>query len=219
MQYTPLPRKKVYAKKGNTISQTQAVKREVDRVLAKSKDYKQCWYDSTTTVSYSGTNFPLLSNMSRGDSAQNNFEGAKVMVKNIHIRGQVSAADISNCFRLILFQWDDSTIPVPSDVLYSPIVGTTAAPWAFRSWSAKPLYKILRDETIQLTANANANGGPGPVVSFDMFVKGSKIQPTFFQSTTATVFKGGLYLLAVSDSAAATHPTLVFTCEMIFTDE
>lgn len=205
------------AKRALSLAQTQEVQRAVKRQLARDKEYKQTVYNATTTVGYAGVMFPLLTNLVRGDNSVDNFEGAFIQPKNIHLRMQFAAFDLSNLGRFILFQWNDSTVPVPADILAQ--TSGPFAPLSYRNWSSKPLYKILRDVSHQTIANPTLTGGAGPVVQFDMFVKGNSLQRVDYNATAATIYKGGLYLLAISDSSVVTHPSFLLTSEIIFTDE
>lgn len=200
-----------------SLAQSQEVQREVARQIARKQDYKQTIYNATTTVGYAGVMFPLLTNLTRGDNAVDNFEGAFIQPKSVHLRMQFSAFDLSNLGRFILFQWNDSTVPVPVDILAQ--TSGPFAPLSYRNWSSKPLYKILRDVSQQTIANPTYTGGNGPVVQFDMFVKGKSLQRVDYNATAATIYKGGLYLLAISDSSVVTHPAFLITSEIIFTDE
>lgn len=203
-----------------TPSQSAEVKRQVDRVLAKQKDYKICTSEvSSTNVDFSGTVYNLLTNMSRGDNARNNYEGSHIQIKNIHVRGQVACADLSNVVRIIIFQWMDDTSPLVTSVLDNTgIIGTVNAPYASRNWSNRPLFRIFRDEMIQLQANTNITGGNGPVRIIDYFIKSNKLMRTYYAATSNVIQKGGIWMIVVSDSGAAPDPDIIFTSEIIYTD-
>lgn len=200
-------------------AQSQEVKRQVARQIARNKDYKQAYSDQATTFSYSGTVYDLFTNLARGDNATNSIEGSKLIAKNVKVRVQVAAADLSNAFRCIIFQWNDASTPGVTGVLSPNIISSTSAPFAYRNWTNRHLYTILADVQGQTTANPNAGGGNGPVVNFVMYYKGRKLRPTYFASTSATIQKGGIYLLVVSDSSAVSHPGILFTSEIVYTDE
>lgn len=204
-----------------TPAQSAEVQRQVNRTLARSKDYKICTYERTSAaVDYNGTVYDLFTNMARGDNGRNNFEGQHVQIVNMHIRGQVACADVSNMLRIIVFQWYDDTAPTTTSILDNAgIIGTADAPYATRNWSNRPLYRILRDDMIQLQANATLTGGNGFVYPINYFIKSKKITKTFWAATAVSIQKGGIYLCVVSDSAAVTHPNIIFTSEIIFTDE
>lgn len=202
-------------------AQSQAVQREVTRQLNKRQDYKICILEvASANIDFSGTVYDLLANLARGDNAKNNFEGAHIQAKGIHIRGELACGDVSNAIRIIVFQWMDDTPPTAATILDNGgILGTVDAPYATRNWSNRPLYKILRDDLCVLQANNGITGGNGFVKIIDYYIKTKKISKTFYAATTVAVQKGGLYLLALSDSGAVTHPQIIFTSEIVFTDE
>lgn len=204
-----------------TPAQSAEVRRTVNSTLKKRMDYKLATFERTSAaVDYSGTVYDLFVNMARGDNSRNAFSGSHIQVLNCHIRGQIACADVSNVFRLILFQWNEDSVPVTTSILDNAGVITTAtAPYATRNWSSRPNYTILRDQMIQLQANTNLTGGNGFVAVIDMYVKSKKIKPTYWAATSVALQKGGLYFLALSDSSAVTHPTILFTAEMVYTDE
>lgn len=202
-----------------TLAQTQEVQRQVKKQIEREKDFKQITFDTGgTTVSASGTLHNLCTSLARGDNGVNNFEGNSIQVKSIHLRCQVAVADTSNLMRTILFQWFDDTVPTPSSILASTMLGTIEAPFSWRNWSNKKLFKILKDDRTQVQALAQQTGGNGFVVTYDIFVKGTKIRKTFFDTTGTNFQKGGLYLLVVSDSTAIAHPGFIAAGELIFTD-
>lgn len=215
----PLKKTMLVRSPAMSLAQTQAVRREVNRQIARKQDYKQATRTVATTVDWNGTVYNLLNNMARGDGSVDNFEGAHISPKTIHARVQLAAYDATNIFRLILFQWSDSSTPVTSGVLDPALVGTAYAPVGYRNWTNRHVYKILVDRTIQLQNTAYLTGGNGNVITFDMFYKGKKLRNVYYASASATIQKGGLYLLCVSDSSVAQHPGITFTCETVFTDE
>lgn len=202
-----------------TLAQTQEVQRQVKKQIEREKDFKQITFDTGgTTVSYSGTMHNLCTSLSRGDNGINNFEGTSIQVKSIHLRCQVALADTSNLMRTILFQWFDDTVPTVSSILSSTMIGTIEAPFSWRNWSNKHLFKILKDDRTQIQGSAQITGGNGFVYTYDIFVKGNKIKRTYFDATGSSYQKGGLYLLVISDSAAIAHPGFIAAGEMIFSD-
>lgn len=212
-----------YAKRpALTLAQTQEVQRQVKRTIDRQKDYKICTREvGPVGVDFAGSTYNLLNDLVRGDNARNNFEGAHIQIKNIHIRGNVSVGDNSNIMRVVIFQWMDDTPPTTISILDNTgIIGGVNAPYATRNWSNRPLYKILRDDLFDLQATSLNAGGPnGNIKVLDYWIKSKKITKTFYAATSGAVQKGSVWMTIVSDSGSIPNPQLTFTCEIVFTDE
>lgn len=195
-----------------TLAQSQAVRREVNKQMSRKADYKQTIQaHSTFDVSYSGWVQDILGNLTRGDSPLNQYNGSSIQVKSIRIRGTMARGDTSNVIRLVVFQWFDSGVPVPSGVLNDN--ASIAAPYGSRYWTNKKSLKILRDVTLY------AEAGVSDQRPFDIYIPGTKIRPTWFPTATDTpAQRNGLMILAVSDSSTVTHPNLTYRIETVYTD-
>lgn len=146
--------------------------------------------------------------------------GDKVAIKSLQLRGAVSVGDATNVIRLVLFQFmadSGAAQPTPSNVLQASYISTTLAPFApfakdFAGYTIIPLW----DKTFALSA-----------VDHDIF--------TFEVMLTAKDFKkkakpyiqyqgggqngvGNLYLFAISDSGAISHPGLAYVTRFRFLD-
>jgi len=202
---------------------TPAQKKEVDlqvsRILNKKTDFKITTVRDVapTGVPNTGYMLDLIVNLTRGDSG-NQFEGMRVFPKSFQMRYQVEAADEDNYIRCIVFQWFDSSVPGATSILDGSFVGSTLAPLAVRSWTNKPLYKILHDEIFQLQNNAQKTAGLGPLHVNHVHISGKRMRPIEFTTSGDDPIKGGLYCLFISDSAAITHPELRFGSELVFSD-
>lgn len=195
-----------------SIAQSIEVKKEVNKQLARKTDYKQCSFNiAPTAVSTTGSSYNLFQNMTRGDGATNQYEGSNTQVKNIRIRGQFVSADSSNACRLVVVQMLDTTAPTASTIL--PAATTIVAPYSRRNWVNKTTYKILRDMLINFDSVGQFSQ------TFDLYIPGFKIRKQWWNDSVANVpTTGGIYLIAVSDSSAISHPTLVFESEIIYSD-
>lgn len=206
-------------KKPRTVSTQTVVAREVAKQMARKSDYKQTLQRDIAAVGIPNTGYTLdlLNALSRGDNGVNNFEGSSIDVKSLKIRCHTIAQDGTQCMRIIVYQWFDAASPAPGDILSTTSLGTVTAPLSPRAWPTTK-YRILHDELFQLQNTATFVGGNGTDKVSEIFVPGKKIQRIEFNQGTAVPQKGGLYLLAVSDSAALNHPALYSAWEMVFTD-
>lgn len=202
---------------------TPAQKKEVDlqvqRSLNKKTDYKITTIRDVAAVGVPNTGYmiDLLVNLTRGDQG-NQFEGMRIFPKSFQMRYQVEATDEDNYIRVIVFQWFDSSVPSATTILDGSFIGTLLAPLAVRSWTNKPLFKILHDDIFQLQNNPQKTAGNGPLVAKHVYISGKRMRQIEFSTAGVTPTKGALYALFVSDSAAITHPELRTGAELIFSD-
>lgn len=194
-----------------SLAQSQAVRREVNKQLARKAEYKQTLNSRTnaTTIDYSGTVYSLLENLVRGDSSLNNFDGSSISVKSIRIRGEMFPADGSNVLRMIVFQWRDSGTPSVSGIINNS--GTPLGPFGTRYFANKKTMKILADRICIAHTYK-------PACLVDIFVPGNKIRPTWFQTSNDSPASNGLFFLVISDSSTVAHPAFQWTSEVVFTD-
>lgn len=192
-------------------AQQKAVTIQVNKQLARKAEYKHCLASRAiaTTVDYSGTVYNLLENLTRGDSSVNQFDGSSINARSIRIRGAMYPADSTNLMRIMVFQWRDSGIPVPSGLINN--TGTIAAPFGSRFWTNKKNIKVLVDQLHHVDTYH-------PVQPIDIFIPGFKLRQTWFQSATDQAQNNGLFMLAVSDSSTVSHPAFTWVSEIVYTD-
>ena len=192
-KYSTIPMKRKYiatahddiprvpVKKARTLSAPQqvAVAREVSRQMNKKTDFKRTVTRNTgTVIDASGLVFDLYASLTRGTAMENNFDGSSINPQSIRIRGQVQLAlgDVFNDIRVVVLQWRDAGIPSPIGLYDFP--GTPIAVQGTKYFTNKKNIKVLSDETYHMEANdQNA-------VTFETYIKGSRINQTWFQTTS-----------------------------------
>lgn len=195
-----------------TTAQSVAVRREVNKQLSRKADYKQTTQSrSAYAVDNSGWVQDLFGRLSRGDSPIDQYNGSSIQVKSIHVRGMMARADTTNIVRIMVLQWYDNGVPAASGLIND--TSTIAAPFGSRYWTNKRSFKVLRDITLY---SEQYNGDQ---VLFDFYISGKKIRQTWFSTTVDNpAQRNGICLMAVSDSSIASHPTLTYRAEVIYTD-
>lgn len=170
-----------------------------------------------TGIAASGEVFSFFNNLSRGDNAVDNFQGRQLDPHGVSLRYQIGAAsgDSDNVMRVIIFQYYDSTVPVPAALLAN--IGTSAAPYFQWTHTNRPIRKILSDRTYQLAAISNP-GMPYLIVD-NVYITGKRLVPVAFNATTTAIQTGGIYCLAISDSVAINHPSFTMSGEVMYLDE
>lgn len=210
----PRPTKKVALVKPPPLSlaQSQAVRREVDRQMARKADYKHTTTSRGTsaTIDYNGNTYSLLESMTRGDGPINEFEGSKISIKSIRLRGSVVASDSTNVMRIMVLQWFDSAVPNPNAIINN--TGTLLAPYGTRYWTNKKNFKVLSDQFICLSSN---NYEIKPV---DIYISGKRLKDVWFSALANTVQTNNIVLMVVSDSSTLNHPYFTWASEVVYTD-
>lgn len=169
------------------------------------------------SITNSGTIFNLQTTLTRGTSGLNNFLGNEILPTSLRLNINCAAsptislpADIFNFIRFIIFQWDDNNSPTVGNILATSNVTSQYL------WSSRPHLRILSDQKVAFQQ-------PDPALSSDteylyVYVKGKKMEPISFPSATLIPQKGGLWMLAISDSAVTPAPVLSFSSQITFTD-
>lgn len=172
-------------------------------------DYKVTDSTYSTTVSDAGAVVSLLGNLTRGDNYIDNFEGGRITPASLEFRVSGTPGDATNVLRVILFQWFDSTTPAAAGVLQ-----LTGAYGVF-----SPKYLSNRDNINVLADRTWTMDTYNPVFFERIYIKGKKMTNVEFPTGAVTAQKGGIYCLMISDSAAATHPSLDWASRVTFIDK
>jgi len=132
----------------------------------------------------------------QGDTDQSR-DGDEVTLQHIELGYQIVCADATNMVRVIMFQWLPNNTPSVSTILLSS--GASYSPLSALSTDQRPLYRILYDKIHFLSLAANYNNG-------DMVKRKIPVaKAQFIAGSTAGT--SHIYLLFISDSGAASHPT------------
>lgn len=160
-------------------------------------------------VSAAGTIVPLYQGMTQGVSEVSQFVGSKIKPVSIQAKINWANGDPAQAVRYIIFQWMDAAAPATAGV----IEGTNClSPIKFEN---RENITNLRD-VIQSLSIYSVGGANNTVTK--EYIRGRKLTPSQYNTTTATWQKGALYCLFISDSAAAPTPTVSYYFRVIYTD-
>lgn len=200
-------KKKKYAKK--KAASVMTVKKMINKVQEK-KFYDLIVDDATST---SGT-ILSLTDIAQGDTDFTR-DGDQINVKSWNFRFQMTGADNSNAYRIIIFRWNVPTnyrVPVVSDILNVSGLPVTAIPNAQYVFDNKrqKQFSVVYDKILGVAA-----AGPGIIVkATKAYVNGLPI--SFNASTTDG--EGKLFMLLLSDSNTLAHPRLSGVFRTVYTD-
>lgn len=206
-------RKRRYSTMGYAKSNRPAKRQRMNNAPGLYKtviDYKVTDSSYAVGIDYTGEIISLIGNLTRGDDYKNNFSGGRITPVGLEARYNVSVADSSNIVRVMIFQWFDKTTPTTATVLET--VGSTYAVHSAKFLTNRDNIKILSDKCYAMdTYNT--------VVVDKVYIKGKKLTNIEFPTGAVTAQKGGLYMLFVSDSAAAANPGIDLYTRITFTDK
>lgn len=167
-----------------------------------------------STINSTGTIFDL-SAITQGDTAAER-DGDRLTIKSLSLKMGIIAGDPTNFMRVIIFQWlQNSATVAPSVINIFPAVFVTQ-PYSFGSPYSKPdagyTFIPLYDKTFVVSSTDNVR------FNIKLTPKNFKRKAKAFiqynpASTTGT---GKLYMCAISDSGAVTHPTLLGCTQLRF---
>lgn len=187
-------------------------------------EYKATDQASQAAVSNAGTIVNLTGNLVRGDSFLNNFQGAKIVPIGIQFKwfmiGSQSnialPADNTNGMRIIVFQWFDTTPPGLSNILEN----TTYIQNSAIQINSRDKIRVLMDtsRTTYVSAFDSADNTVSTCFSGKKYIKGSRMQPIYFQATNDAAISGNIYCLLISDSSVIPHPGIAFYSRITFVD-
>ncbi len=162
-------------------------------------------------IDYNGSVLSMTAGLIRGDAAVDQFTGNLLRPSSLNILGTVSTNQTFNTVRLLLFQWQDASAPVPAGVMQ--FIGSANAPFAPILWSNHHKVHVLHDQLISIAPVA----GSYAIKNFRIHVSGGF--KTIQVQTGGTLIQNyGIYLLLISDDGAPVYPQVLFDSELRFTD-
>lgn len=209
------------AKKPRYQRQDATVSAVVRKELRKKTDWKYTDHSASGNVTSSGSIISVLSNLVRGDAGLNEFSGNDLRPQALLIKYYMMTNQTYNSVRLLVFQWFDSSVPVPSGILQS--TSTSFATISPTLVTNKRYIKVLYDKT-HIMAPTAADGA-GNVVGWGtqepqtIYIPGKRLRPVRYNSTTNVVQDGQIYVLAISDDSLTSYPQLFWYSRVTFSDD
>lgn len=193
-----------------------------------------CWIDTLQAPlgigagGYINGDFCSLQQIAQGDDV-NQRQGNKITVKSLDIKAQVRCAngDVFNELRLIIFSLveDPQGNPAASDILQNV---SNAGVYSFYRKGSPVKYRIHWDKTYQMSnplasvatqpSSTDLNGCPyKDFIHIKKKIKFKNHQVWYRGAGGSQPIKGGIYLLAISDSLnqlPTGHPTMSWNIRM-----
>lgn len=177
---------------GLTPSQRSEVQKLISNTFLQETEQKYWPLEMNNSTSYGGSLYGL-SDVPQGDTDYQR-DGDSLNKESLDLNYQIVRGDITQAFRLILFEWIPQTTPSQAEVWST--LGSGLAPLGYPVFDHKQVMRVLIDRLYGLS-DTNTQ----IVDSIHLKLNG-KIQ--FDNGTTAGSHK--LFLFIISDSAATSHP-------------
>lgn len=208
-----MPAGTMYKTKKQQNSTIKAIARaEAKKVVLKEADKKHHYvYDVGVNVNDT-TSAPIwpLAYVPEGTGPEQRT-GEWINPLYLRVRGEWAVGDVYNSCRLIIFQYkDDGNAPTAGTIL--KYAGYSYAPYSPFLDAYKNSYNVLYDKTVIVDSD-----GPKSK-QFDIKLKAKKFRK--IQLNADPIYRsGGIFMLAISDSGVADHPSITFTSMLLYTDE
>lgn len=222
-------RKKNYRRRPRKNKDTYVTKKQVNSLISRRIENKFYPLYQKTTVDTAGY-LQSLSNIGQGDTAMTRTGD------DIHfVRYQMTAeifnqADVHNTMRIIIFQWrPDDAIDAPTVAkLLDNISSSAVYPTHYQyNYVTRTKYNVLYDKSFVLmpTYAFNSSGvvtsgvSRAAVNTFKVNIDTRrKLNKIIRFNEGLNSGKNKLYMLVVSDSILATHPTIAYSANIFFED-
>jgi len=164
-----------------------------------------------TAVDFTGSLVDFHATIAQGDTDITR-DGDQLWTRSFEFNYISIGVDTTNAMRILIFIWKPTSTPVVTDILAFGN-GTNVAPGSPYNHDRRSDFYILYD-----ALHSYSLGGPDCISKKILIYK----IPTYLRKAQyvnqGTVGANHIYVLFISDSAAATHPTIAYNSKLNFTD-
>jgi len=135
--------------------------------------------------------------------------GDQLVIRHMRLKGScvLAAADVTNLMRILIFYWHPHTTPVASDIMLDN--GAATSVFSEYSTDHRKEFTVMYDKLFNLDA--------AHVQQIWEFNKKLNIKVQFVAASTTTAHNMP-YIMCLSDSSAAAHPTFGFSYKLTYID-
>lgn len=170
------------------------------------------------SVTSSGTVHSVLSNLVRGDTGYNHFDGNTITPRGLTCKYMFNTNQVYNQVRVLCFQWFDSQTPSLAGIVQNNT--TNIATLSSVLVTNRSYIKVLYDKTHVIAPTAGDGSTPiGLGVCYDrFFIPAKRMRKIRYNSGSNSVQDGNIYILLVSDDSAPTYPAVNLYTRLSFYD-
>lgn len=187
-------RRRRYRRRKGRIS-TRSLNRKVNSLykkVIKTQELKERNVTISESVDTTGTVISNLTTLSQG-ADKDNRNGSRVFPRAMYANFAIAGADTTNQIRIIFFRWQDDDTPGVSTILHDSDVNS------FYNTDHAGKFNILFDKLYAVTTS-------GSQLVLEKFY--IKLKQAITWNASDGKEMGHIYMLLISDSSAATHPTV-----------
>lgn len=213
-------------KRGPALSSRQ--KAQVKRLVDSESELKYIAFSSgaatsvTSTMNISNSPFAVPQGVTDSERVGDSLKYCGTLEFRYQcVCAQGATGDVYDNIRIVIFQWHPNSTPIASSVF---LTGPSGSVDIFSTYSHdnRQLFRVLYDKTHCMVGQVNAAITPATeAVSTGVIHAFIPMKP----AQKHTQFAGGgatgtnlIYIALVSDSSAATHPTITYQSKLFFRD-
>lgn len=206
MESSRKPKRFTVSKTAKRPGQQLVTKKQVKQMILSDQELKHFEFSiSPVAISYSGSIYSLT-DIPQGDDDQSR-DGDTLKLYDVQSRYSIVVGDATNIMRVLIFKWDAPSTPTVAGVIEDAGGNPYSALSSIRH-DARQYLHILHDRLHTVsTSNSIVHN-----------VVWQKLKGSIQYQTASTTGSRKVYLLIISDSAAATHPTFTAYNCVRFTD-
>jgi len=196
------------ARKAKAINEN--FKKRVRRAVGSRTERRYVVWDTISSYSDSGNIVPIAFGIVEGSSPYGTRDGDKIVPYALKMKYSWQYADENNMVRLLIYQWkSDNNVNAPSvlnEFVDISSQGTQNFPLTQNWFLGNKNASLVYDSGAMHVDQYN------PILTRNVNIFGKKLQK--MQFSTGSSGWNQFYLVAMSDSALATHPQLRFQCQL-----
>lgn len=202
----------------NRVQKKDVAKLINKNIETKYYDYTLTGQTITSTAACSGLPFDI----SVGDTSSTR-DGAKYKLFRLNIRYELFVGDVYNTVRIIIFQWKGlstaTPLPAAASILNAGPTGSIDVNSLY-NYDNQPQYVIIYDRTHVLTGNATAAQYGYTTTSVQSVKKRFSLRKCrrVVDLNSSNQGTNRLFFLYISDSGAASHPTMEWASRLEYKD-
>jgi len=210
--------------KGKRLNKRQ--KKEVKRLIGirqelKFQNYNQAPASITTTYTVTGAPYDIAQGITDSQRVGDSILWCGKIDLTIEVvNGLGATADAYNNLRFILFQWHPATTPTAASLLLSG-PSSTQDVYSNYNHDNRQMYKVLLDKVFVTSGggvSATVPWGAGSVKYRRFHVSTKKLTKHVQYTAGGSTATNRLYVMFASDSALATHPTMLYSSKVFYRD-
>lgn len=201
-------RRKRFMRKGKRYGVKSMVRKVVNKALSKNMEHKYFDYQfASPSVDDQGITY-YISDVPQGDT-DTTRDGDKLMPTSLDLNLAVYAGDTTNVVRFMIVRWHSNVSTLAAGNVFQ-YLNSAYAPHTPLHHDGRSQFEVLLDKTIVLNTVSR------PIVKIVKRLILAK--KTIKYSAGSTTGSDKILALAVSDSAATSHPAIAGYSRLNFTD-